>query len=97
MAQKSAVTACRWAHSFGARNMLTKKLVNTLEDLAGMRVRSLLSPPVIETVRAMGALPTPIPINEAYISLHTAWSTASSTIPRPSWRASSTRPPSSSA
>jgi tripartite ATP-independent transporter DctP family solute receptor len=71
MAAKSQVTVLGWAHSFGARNMLTKKLVKTPADLAGMRVRSLPSPPVIETVRAMGALPTPIPINEAYISLQT--------------------------
>jgi tripartite ATP-independent transporter DctP family solute receptor len=71
MAEKSQVTVLGWAHSFGARNMLTKKLVKVPEDLAGMRIRSLPSPPVIETVRAMGALPTPIPINEAYISLQT--------------------------
>jgi tripartite ATP-independent transporter DctP family solute receptor len=71
MAAKSQVTVLGWGHSFGARNMLTRKLVKVPEDLAGMRVRSLPSPPVIETVRAMGALPTPIPINEAYISLQT--------------------------
>ena len=71
MAEKSNVTVLGWCHSFGARNMLTKKLVRIPEDLTGMRVRSLPSPPVIETVRAMGALPTPIPINEAYISLQT--------------------------
>jgi TRAP-type transport system periplasmic protein len=71
MAEKSGVMVLGWSHSFGARNMLTKKLVKVPEDLAGMRIRSLPSPPVIATVRAMGAQPTPLPIGEAYVSLQT--------------------------
>ncbi len=71
MAEKSGVLVLGWSHSFGARNVLTKKLVKVPEDLAGMRIRSLPSPPVVETVRAMGGLPTPMPIGEAYVSLQT--------------------------
>ena len=71
LAEKSGVMVLGWSHSFGARNILTKKLVKVPEDLAGMRIRSLPSPAVVETVRAMGALPTPMPIGEAYVSLQT--------------------------
>jgi tripartite ATP-independent transporter DctP family solute receptor len=71
MEDKAGVIILGWSQSFGARNVLTKTLVKIPEDLAGMKVRSLPSPPVVDTVRAMGALPTPMPIQEAYVSLQT--------------------------
>jgi TRAP-type transport system periplasmic protein len=67
----SSIIVLGWSHSLGARNVLTKKPVKVPEDLAGMRIRSLPAPPVVDTVRAMGGLPTPMPIGEAYVSLQT--------------------------
>ncbi len=69
--EKSGIMVLGWSQSFGARNILTKKLVTVPEDLANMRLRSLPTPAVVETVRAMGGLPTPMPIGEAYVSLQT--------------------------
>ncbi|MDK3071998.1 C4-dicarboxylate TRAP transporter substrate-binding protein [Sedimentitalea sp. JM2-8] len=53
----------------GARHALTQKPVSGPEDLAGVRMRTIGAPIWIETIRAMGAEPTPIPWGEVYSAL----------------------------
>lgn len=53
----------------GARHALTQKPINGPEDLAGVRMRTIGAPVWIETIRAMGAEPTPIPWGEVYSAL----------------------------
>ncbi len=53
----------------GARHALTQKPVATPADLSGVRMRTIGAPVWIETIRAMGAEPTPIPWGEVYSAL----------------------------
>lgn len=53
----------------GARHALTQKPISTPADLAGVRMRTIGAPVWIETIRAMGAEPTPIPWGEVYSAL----------------------------
>ncbi|WP_274426433.1 C4-dicarboxylate TRAP transporter substrate-binding protein [Chelativorans sp. YIM 93263] len=53
----------------GARHLLTQKPVSTPEDLSGVRMRTIGAPIWIETIRAMGAEPTPMAWGEVYSAL----------------------------
>lgn len=53
----------------GARHALTQKPISGPADLAGVRMRTIGAPVWIETIRAMGAEPTPIPWGEVYSAL----------------------------
>jgi tripartite ATP-independent transporter DctP family solute receptor len=53
----------------GERNVVTNKLVTKPADLAGVRMRTPGAPIWIESTRALGATPTPMPWSEAYSAL----------------------------
>lgn len=53
----------------GPRHALTQIPVSSPEDLAGVRMRTIGAPIWIETIRAMGAEPTPIAWGEVYSAL----------------------------
>lgn len=53
----------------GERHLLTRKEVNVPADLAGIRMRTPGAPVWVETVKAMGATPTPMPWGEVYSAL----------------------------
>lgn len=53
----------------GARHALTQKPISTPADLSGVRMRTIGAPIWIETIRAMGAEPTPIAWGEVYSAL----------------------------
>jgi tripartite ATP-independent transporter DctP family solute receptor len=53
----------------GQRHLLTNKPVRTPEDLKGLRLRTPGAPIWLETIRAMGATPTPLPWTETYSAL----------------------------
>lgn len=53
----------------GERNLLTNKEVNVPADLNGVRMRTPGAPVWIETIKAMGATPTPMPWGEVYSAL----------------------------
>jgi len=53
----------------GPRHALTQKPITGPEDLAGVRMRTIGAPVWIETIRAMGAEPTPIAWGEVYSAL----------------------------
>lgn len=53
----------------GERHLWTKNPVNTPADLAGVRMRTPGAPVWVETVSAMGAVPTPMPFAEVYAGL----------------------------
>ena len=48
--------------------LTTKKQVKTLEDLKGMKIRVTGGPPT-EQIKALGAVPTPIPMPDIYQAL----------------------------
>jgi tripartite ATP-independent transporter DctP family solute receptor len=53
----------------GQRHLLTNKPVAKPSDLAGVRMRTPGAPVWLETVRALGATPTPLPWTEVYSAL----------------------------
>ena len=53
----------------GPRHLLTQKPISTPADLAGVRMRTIGAPVWIETIRAMGAEPTPMAWGEVYSAL----------------------------
>jgi len=53
----------------GERHLWTKNEVNTPADLNGNRMRTPGAPVWVETVTAMGAVPTPMPFAEVYAAL----------------------------
>ncbi len=53
----------------GARHVLTNKPVKVPADLAGVRMRTPGAPVWLETVRGLGATPTPMPWAEVYSAL----------------------------
>ena len=72
MLQKS--TGCSiltWASHFSARSVYTKLPVRSLAEIKGVKLRVLPTPAFIETFKAMGAIPTPIPFGELYMAAQT--------------------------
>lgn len=53
----------------GERHLWTDMPVNTPADLAGIRMRTPGAPVWVETITAMGAVPTPMPFAEVYAAL----------------------------
>ncbi|MDF1776856.1 MAG: C4-dicarboxylate TRAP transporter substrate-binding protein [Rhizobiaceae bacterium] len=53
----------------GERHLLTKKPITGTADLAGVRMRTPGAPVWMETIRAMGATPTPMGWTEVYSAL----------------------------
>lgn len=53
----------------GQRNLLTNKEINVPADLSGIRMRTPGAPVWTETIRAMGATPTPLPWGEVYAAI----------------------------
>lgn len=48
-----------------------KKPIRSIDDLKGMKIRSMESPVYIEMFKALGMLPTPMPSSELYTALQT--------------------------
>ncbi|HJO05086.1 MAG TPA: TRAP transporter substrate-binding protein [Acidobacteriota bacterium] len=58
--------------SYGLRHiMTTERAVETIEDLRGLKIRTMESPPHLDAFAAFGASPLPMAYNELYTSLET--------------------------
>ena len=56
----------------GFRNMTnSKRPITRMEDLAGLKMRALQNPIVVETFKAMGGFAVPMPFTEVYSALET--------------------------
>ncbi|MBX2855194.1 MAG: C4-dicarboxylate TRAP transporter substrate-binding protein [Rhodobacteraceae bacterium] len=71
----------------GARHALTQKPVSSPADLSGVRMRTIGAPVWIETIRAMGAEPTPIAWGEVYSALQLGTIDAAEAQPTAIWGA----------
>ncbi len=71
VSDKTGVSILGWGFSFGARNVYTKNPVASLADLKDVKLRVLPAPAFIQTFKMMGAIPTPIAVNELYTALQT--------------------------
>jgi TRAP-type transport system periplasmic protein len=56
-------------YTAGVRHIMTKKQVNTLADLKGLKIRTMQNPAHVEAFKAMGANPTPLAYGELYGAL----------------------------
>lgn len=56
---------------YGTRQLTTKQPVNTLTDLKGMKIRVPQIDMYVKMVESWGAAPTPMALNELYMSLST--------------------------
>ncbi|PTV95907.1 tripartite ATP-independent transporter DctP family solute receptor [Rhodobacter aestuarii] len=57
--------------SAGTRHIMTKKPINGLEDMAGLKIRTMQTPAHVDTFNAFGANATPIAYAELYGALET--------------------------
>lgn len=71
----------------GARHALTQKPISSPADLDGVRMRTIGAPVWIETIRAMGAEPTPIAWGEVYSALQLGTIDAAEAQPTAIWGA----------
>lgn len=71
----------------GARHALTQKAIAGPADLSGVRMRTIGAPVWIETIRAMGAEPTPIAWGEVYSALQLGSIDAAEAQPTAIWGA----------
>ncbi len=55
----------------GPRSIASKKPINTIEDMDGLRIRVPESPLYIGFAKALNAVPTPIPFPEVYSAIET--------------------------
>ena len=69
--KRAGCSILTWASHFGSRNVYTKAQVKSLADIKGVKLRVLPTPAFIETFKIMGAIPTPIPFGELYMSAQT--------------------------
>lgn len=68
LADKGIVGLSYW--ELGFRNITTsKKAINKVEDIAGLKLRVIPSPINLDWVKALGANPTPLPFPEVYGAL----------------------------
>ena len=71
LAAKTGLTILSFDWYQGARDFLTKKPFTKPADLAGVRIRTIGQPLWISTIKAMGAVPTPLAWAEVYPSIQT--------------------------
>ncbi|SFC07261.1 TRAP transporter substrate-binding protein [Pragia fontium] len=69
MMDKANVMVLGYGYSLGARNVYTKKEVNTPNDLKNLKIRVLPVPNFIATLNHMGAVAIPMPGGEVYSGL----------------------------
>ena len=73
----------------GPRSIASKRAINTIEDMEGLKLRVPESPLYIGFAKALGAVPTPIPFPEVYSAIETGVAEASegepATLSTPKW------------
>jgi tripartite ATP-independent transporter DctP family solute receptor len=56
-------------YTAGVRHIMTKKTINTVADLKGLKIRTMQNPAHVEAFKALGANPTPLAYGELYGAL----------------------------
>jgi C4-dicarboxylate-binding protein DctP len=60
-----------WHENGGYRNYSANKPLTSVEDLQGLKIRTMNNPVHMEIVKSLGASPTPIPWQDLYTALQT--------------------------
>ncbi|QFT61096.1 Sialic acid-binding periplasmic protein SiaP precursor (plasmid) [Sulfitobacter sp. THAF37] len=69
--EKSGLRAAVWHENGGYRNYSANKPLTSVEDLQGLKIRTMNNPVHMEIVNSLGASPTPIPWQDLYTALQT--------------------------
>ncbi len=69
--QRTGCTFIGWGSHFNSRSVYTKSQITAVAGLKNVKLRVLPAPIFIETFKLMGAIPTPIPVNELYTAVQT--------------------------
>ncbi|MCB1741062.1 MAG: TRAP transporter substrate-binding protein [Gammaproteobacteria bacterium] len=67
---KSGLLALGFSTS-GARQLYTNKTITGLEDVKGLKVRTMKVPQIVDTWKELGAIPVPVAWGEVYQALQT--------------------------
>ena len=68
---RAGVTVLGWGFHVGARSVYTKNPITSAAQLKGVKLRVLPTKAFIDTFTVIGAVATPIPINELYTAIQT--------------------------
>ncbi len=60
-----------WLDSWGYRHIVLGKMIDTVEDLVGLKIRTIQSNTYIESLNAMGMNATPMAFGEVYSAMQT--------------------------
>jgi len=71
VASKIGIRPIVWMENGGYRHFSSNKPMQTVDDLNGMKIRTMTNPIAMEMVTALGASPTPIAWADLYTSLQT--------------------------
>jgi len=70
--ERAGVRPLVYFDSFGFRNFVTRsKEVKSIDDMKGLKIRTIQTPIYVKAVELMGASPTPMAFGEVYTSLQT--------------------------
>jgi tripartite ATP-independent transporter DctP family solute receptor len=70
--ERAKVRPLVYFDSFGFRNFVTRtKEVKSIDDMKGLKIRTIQTPIYVKAVELMGASPTPMAFGEVYTSLQT--------------------------
>ncbi|QHI98461.1 twin-arginine translocation signal domain-containing protein [Xylophilus rhododendri] len=69
--QRTGASFIAYASHYNSRSVYTKAPLANVAGLKGLKLRVLPTPIFIETFKLLGAIPTPIPINELYTAVQT--------------------------
>jgi tripartite ATP-independent transporter DctP family solute receptor len=70
--EKAGARPIAYMDSFGFRSVVTRtKEVKNIDDMKGLKIRTIQSPIYVKAVELMGASPTPMSFGEVYTSLQT--------------------------
>ncbi|MCP5266906.1 MAG: TRAP transporter substrate-binding protein [Burkholderiaceae bacterium] len=71
MAKKAGIRVLRWWENGGYRHYSSNKPLKSVDDLKGLKIRTMTNPVHMQIVRSLGASPTPIAWADLYSSLQT--------------------------
>lgn len=71
MAAESGIRPLPWLENGGYRHYSASKPLRTVDDMQGLKIRTMSNPVHMQIVSSLGASPTPIPWADLYTSLQT--------------------------
>ena len=71
MAEEAGIRPMPWLENGGYRHYSANRPLETVEDLQGLKIRTMSNPVHMQIVSSLGASPTPIPWADLYTSLQT--------------------------